>query len=84
MSRKEFIASMVPPEIDPAASLSLDTFKELFPSEDTLISFSDFVLFDALSSTNEKTLMTSFRMFDKDGDGLLSKGNNQPQVLRCE
>jgi solute carrier family 25 aspartate/glutamate transporter 12/13 len=72
MTREDFIKSMVPESAVPR-SLSLDIFGELFPGPDSYISFSEFVLFDALSSTNEKALITAYRLFDSDGDGLLSK-----------
>ncbi len=74
MTRRDFIASMMPPDSELGPALALDTFRELFPTDDTLISFSEFVLFDALSSSTKKALATSFQVFDNDSDGLLAKG----------
>lgn len=74
MTRRDFIASMVPAEGDLTQAVQMDVFRELFPTDDTLISFSEFVLFDALSSSTKKALATAFQVFDKDGDGLLTKG----------
>jgi solute carrier family 25 aspartate/glutamate transporter 12/13 len=73
MTRRDFIASMMPPDSELGPALALDTFRELFPTDDTLISFSEFVLFDALSSSTQKALATSFQVFDADSDGLLAK-----------
>lgn len=81
MTRRDFIASMVPKEGDLTEALQLDVFHELFPTEDTLISFSEFVLFDALASSTKKALATAFQVFDKDGDGFLSKGSH-PSSLK--
>lgn len=73
MTREDFISSMVPEEMDPARALLQDSFKELFPQADSVISFSDFVLFDLLASTTEDKLVTAFRMFDSSGDGRLTR-----------
>jgi Ca2+-binding EF-hand superfamily protein len=69
---------MMPPDSELGPALALDTFRELFPTDDTLISFSEFVLFDALSSSTKKALATSFQVFDTDSDGLLAKGTRFP------
>jgi len=81
MTRRDFIASMLPPGSSLEEALGMDSFRELFPTEDTLISFSEFVLFDSLSSTTKKAISTAIQIFDQDGDGLLSKGKTPADVI---
>jgi len=61
-------------KMDPARALAQDSFKELFPYPESVISFSDFVLFDLLAATTEDRLITAFKMFDTIGEGHLSRG----------
>lgn len=76
MPRSEglFLGIQTQQQMDPARALAQDSFKELFPDEDSTISFSEFVLFDLLAATNEDKLITAFRLFDTAGDGYITRG----------
>lgn len=63
---------------DTRRALTQDSFKELFPEKEdgqpSVISFSDFVLFDLLASTTEDQLVTALKLFDTSSEGHLTRG----------
>eukprot|EP01087_Luapelamoeba_hula_P020250 TRINITY_DN6880_c0_g1_i1.p1 TRINITY_DN6880_c0_g1~~TRINITY_DN6880_c0_g1_i1.p1 ORF type:complete len:796 (+),score=160.15 TRINITY_DN6880_c0_g1_i1:164-2551(+) len=75
MTREDFITSLVPQTTNLKQALAQDSFRDIleYKEGESLISFSDFVLFDLLSSTSEDQLATAFRLFDDGNDGYLNR-----------